>query len=200
MIVCLVIFLMLIFLVINHFSSSPTRTQTMKEAPPQEITFFALSTYFYTTSQLRKNSATIRFDDEDQLRKEITEYCARKWSDIAVGSDDAGLAYKANYCFAMNYMLNYLKNVYRFSDKQFNKIEFREKLNGHDLGWSLGYMLQATNSIPDGKVEDPLLNKIQFIVLAVLGVALFLAVLLVFLKKKVYNNQSQPATSSKVVF
>lgn len=173
----------------------------MKEAPPQEFTFFALSTYYYTTSQLRKNSATIRFDDEDQLRKEINDYCAKKWSDVAEGSpDDAGLAFKANYCFALNYMFNYLKDVYRFSGKQFNKIEFREKLNGHDLGWSLGYMLQATNSIPDGKVEDPLLNKTQFIVLAVFGIALFVGVLVVFLKKKLYNNQPQSATSSKVQF
>lgn len=171
----------------------------MKEPPPQDFTFFALSTYYYTTSQLRKNE-TIRFDDEDQLRKEITEYCAREWEDIVKDTDESGIAYKHNYCFAMNYMVNYLKDVYRFSGKQFNKIEFREKLNGHDLGWSLGYMLQATNSIPDGKKEDPLLNNIQFIVLSVLGVLLFLAVLVVFLKKKYWTGDGQSASSSKVTF
>ena len=170
----------------------------MKEPPPPEFTFFALSTYFYTTSQLRKE-ATIRFDDEEQLKKEIHEYCAREWSDIVKGTDESKFAYKHNYCFALNYMFNYLKDVYRFSGKHFNKIEFREKLNGHDLGWSLGYMLQATNSIPDGKVEDPLLNNTQFIVLSVLGVLLFLAVLAIFLKKK-YLTGKESAASSRVQF
>lgn len=172
--------------------------QAMKEAPPPDFTFFALSTYYYTTSQLRPD-ATIRFDDEEQLKKEIHEYCAREWSDIVKGIDESKFVYKHNYCFAMNYMLNYLKDVHRFSGKQFNKIEFREKLNGHDLGWSLGYMLQATNSIPDGKVEGPLLNKTQFIIMSVLGVLLFLAVLAIFLKKK-YFTKSQSATSSRVQF
>ena len=170
----------------------------MKEAPPQEFTFFALSTYYYTTSQLRQD-ATIRFDDEDQLKKEITDYCAREWSDIVKDTDETKFAYKHNYCFALNYMLNYLKDVYKFSGKHFNKIEFREKLNGHDLGWSLGYMLQATNSVPDGKVEEPLLNNTQFIVLSVLGMLLFLAVLGAFLKRK-YWADPRSATSSRVTF
>lgn len=108
----------------------------MEEPPPADMTFYALSTYFYTTSQLRKKEIN-NFEDEDELRNEIDHYCARTWADVVKDSDDE-IEFLHNYCFALNYMLMNLKFVYRFGGKQFKNIEFREKLNGQDLGWSLG--------------------------------------------------------------
>ena len=110
----------------------------MPEPPPKDFTFYALATYYYTTSQLR-NTETIHFAHEDDLRNEINQYCARTWSDI-VKDNNADLEYLHNYCFSLNYMFDYLKYVYKFDGKHFNKIEFKEKLNGHDLGWSLGML------------------------------------------------------------
>lgn len=107
------------------------------EEPPPDYNFYALSTYYYTTSQLKKNK-TINFEDEDELKREINKFCSKKWSDIVKESGGGEIEYLHNYCFALNYMFNNLKYVYKFSGKQFNKIEFRDKLNGHDLGWSLG--------------------------------------------------------------
>jgi len=187
----------------KHFPSNGDEInfKIIEEAPPADMPFYALATYFYTTSQLRTNK-TMRFEDEDELRKEIDNYCSRSWADIVKNGNNNKIDYLHNYCFSLNYMFMNLKFVYKFSGKHFNKIEFRDKLNGHDLGWSLGYMLQATNSIPQGGPEDPILNTSQFMSISLLGVVLFLGVLFVFLKSKFSkgNDISYSDSSGKVQF
>lgn len=111
--------------------------EVIAAAPPSETTFYALATYYYSMSQIRK-ADQIRFKDEEELRKEIDSYCSKDWATIVKGKKQKEIEFMNNYCFSLNYVFHTLKTVYKFSDKQFNKIEFREKLDGHDLGWSLG--------------------------------------------------------------
>lgn len=87
----------------------------MEDAPPLEMTFYALATYFYSTQQLKKNE-TIRFKDEDDLKNEINQYCAKNWEDIVKDGNNE-IDYLHNYCFALNYMFMNLRYVYKFEGK-----------------------------------------------------------------------------------
>lgn len=116
----------------------------MEEAPPADMPFYALSTYYYAMSQLIKNG-TIHFEDEYELRKKINNYCARPWNDLIKEMKDAKyvekeIEYLQYYCFSMNYIFMNLKHVYKFSGKQFGKIEFRQELDRGDLSWTLGML------------------------------------------------------------
>lgn len=55
-------------------------------------------------------------------------------------------------------------------------------------------MLQATNSIPNGGPEEPILNTSQFVILSIFGLILFIAAILIFLKK--YNQKGNSSNSS----
>uniref|UniRef100_A0A673VJC6 Ectonucleoside triphosphate diphosphohydrolase 8 n=1 Tax=Suricata suricatta TaxID=37032 RepID=A0A673VJC6_SURSU len=53
-----------------------------------------------------------------------------------------------DYCTSGLYMLTLLLEGYGFSEETWPGIEFRKQAGGTDIGWTLGYMLNLTNTIP----------------------------------------------------
>ena len=147
--------------------------QVMDKQPPKGMRFYAMSTFYFAAKQLR-NREVVSFVDEQDFASSIQKYCSRTWADIVHLRDDAEHKYLNNFCFSVNYVFNYLKNVYRFKGAQFGQIEFRGKLAGYSLGWALGYMLQETNTIPGSGPKPPLIDALWFTVLGMFSAALLL--------------------------
>jgi hypothetical protein len=147
--------------------------QVLERPPPKDMRFFAMSTFYFAAKQLR-NREIVSFKDENEMAAAIASYCARTWDDVVHLRKPNEFRYVQNFCFSVNYVFNYLKHVYRFRAEQFGQIEFRGQLGGHTLGWSLGYMLQETNTIPGNGPTPPMIGGLWFAILVIFSAALLL--------------------------
>ncbi|XP_074602708.1 ectonucleoside triphosphate diphosphohydrolase 1-like [Brevipalpus obovatus] len=119
------------------------------------IIFYALSSYFYTTKVLPSFNSSDHVKSEEQLMKEIDEWCQLPWDDKKSKWEES---HANSLCFKQHFMVNTLKNIYHFNSTDWNRIHFSQKIGGQSLGWSLGFMLRETNQIPLQDPKSPTVN------------------------------------------
>lgn len=140
----------------------------MCAAPPPvfntEHQFYAVSGYFYITRFLNSTNATLQ-----ELVDEIENWCATTWgemNDLPVSSQDKNMI--LTYCFGGNYIVQWLTQMYGFNDSTWKNLMFQDKIGEADLGWALGFMINASNAIPEEAPTPPSLSKATFAVIVVL--------------------------------
>lgn len=103
--------------------------------------------------------------------------------------------YLSNYCFQAMYIQDLLLDKYSFNDKTWQNIAFLKKQKGFDLGWSLGFMINATNAIPEAEPSAPTVGFHLLVLLLVLFLCLLLlaALFLVLARKQSRAKLHPPA-------
>lgn len=76
------------------------------------------------------------------------------------------------YCFGGQYIYTLLTKGYKFNESTWTNISFINQINGKDIGWALGYMVEVTVNDP---VTQPVsVFKLTFSILLVfIGIACF---------------------------
>ncbi|KAJ8317497.1 hypothetical protein KUTeg_005401 [Tegillarca granosa] len=77
------------------------------------------------------------------------------------------------YCFRGRYILTLMTEGYKFNNDTWKNVNFIDKINGTEIGWSLGFMLDSSNSEPVKPPVSPI-TLVTFILLVVLFVVFLL--------------------------
>ncbi|XP_052099401.1 ectonucleoside triphosphate diphosphohydrolase 8-like [Mytilus californianus] len=128
--------------------------------------FYAFSNYFYEMDflNLTKNSSEVSLSD---YTSELTSLCSSPWSKVK-NMKAANAEFLPWYCFRGHYILSLLTSGYKFNDTTWRNIRFLNKVNNKtEIGWSLGFMISSSSSIP-ATIPDIMISNLAFIMLCVL--------------------------------
>ncbi|XP_038046763.1 uncharacterized protein LOC119720971 [Patiria miniata] len=104
--------------------------------------FKAFSGYAYTWNGIGSTpTPTI----EEYIEK-AEDFCRKSYSELELLQKNA--KYNVRYCFQSMYVRALLFDAFKFNQENWN-VEFTLEVNGASLGWALGYMVDATNRIPE---------------------------------------------------
>ncbi|XP_077992349.1 ectonucleoside triphosphate diphosphohydrolase 8-like [Glandiceps talaboti] len=126
--------------------------------------YYAFSTFYYTTSflNLTHNASLLEYSGN------MTDFCKKSWDEVKVMPTSHRDLLPA-YCFQAQYIFSFLTDSrsYHFDESTWN-FEFIEKVDGLDLGWSLGFMINTTNLIPAEEAAEAPLTEAAYLALMVL--------------------------------
>lgn len=133
--------------------------------PPVYGEFLAFSGYFYTMNYLNltNEGGYINLVDFEKAYKDL---CMRNLSDMTPYSSSDALP-GIPQCFRAVYIHTLLLDVYGFNGSNWNNLKFVNKVNGNDLGWAVGYMLNASNAIPE-EYPSHQISTLMFVLLTLL--------------------------------
>ncbi len=112
-------------------------------APPPSD-FLAFSTYWYLISALRIPAGRV---SEEDFTKTVLKLCDSSYSYAHALLGTWGPEVEHTSCFKGLFMHHLLRDGYRFSG--WNHIDFVKRVSDAEVGWTLGYMLERTNSLPE---------------------------------------------------
>lgn len=119
--------------------------------PPLQGDFGAFSAYYYVMNFL--NFTSEEPPSQEKMRNTMENFCSRPWEQMKIYFGDVKEKYLREYCFSGAYILSLLLSGYHFTADSWKNIHFMGKIQGSNVGWTLGYMLNLTNMIP---AEEPL--------------------------------------------
>ncbi|XP_013419262.1 ectonucleoside triphosphate diphosphohydrolase 8 [Lingula anatina] len=142
--------------------------------------YLAFSTFFYVVDflNLTKNNKEGTFS-LPQFEYAIKDFCSKNWTqmkDIPIAPEYADQL--ELYCFDAHYVHTILTKGYNFTKENWHTISFKGDVNGKTIGWALGFMLNATNSI-SSEPNTPAFSLGVFIALVILFI-IFLAIAIGF--------------------
>ncbi|KAL4231435.1 Ectonucleoside triphosphate diphosphohydrolase 3 [Mactra antiquata] len=114
--------------------------------PPVVGDFYAFSSFFYEMEFLNLTSKEHSLQD---FTTRLSKLCNSSWdvvSKMPAGSNGTMLPW---YCFEGHFIKTLLVDAYKFNDISWGHLKFVKKINETDIGWTLGYMLNSSNTIPD---------------------------------------------------
>jgi len=86
-------------------------------------------------------------DELSELKTKGKQLCAEDWNTVVQENKDIKTKYLRNYCFEALYSHEFLTYGLHFKPES-NDVHITKNINGTEVGWSLGYMVNATNSVP----------------------------------------------------
>ncbi|CDW54694.1 ectonucleoside triphosphate diphosphohydrolase [Trichuris trichiura] len=110
--------------------------------------FYYIGRFFNCTSGCTKS----------QFNESVWSYCERPVGRIF---ELAPISFLYSYCFRGMYTLTLLFDKYKLTDSQFEQLKFLSQIGSADIGWTLGYMLNATNMLPAEKPTE-LIGVLEF--------------------------------------
>jgi hypothetical protein len=131
----------------------------------------------------------------------MEDYCSKTWEQVQHLSVDQQNLVLA--CFRSNYIYTILVDAYHFDNSTWKNITFQNNVDGSDLGWILGMMINTTNVIPGQAPSGSSISIVAFVLLLSLFVIfVFLAIGFAYYGKKVrkgnvpYSELPSQATPS----
>lgn len=127
-------------------------------------------------------------DDLNKLKTSGKNFCEKDWAQAE--KEYGPSRFLKTLCFQAIYSYGFLTHGVKFNPSS-NDVFFTDKINGAEVGWSLGFMVNATNSIP---VESPTYRISQqefvsllvvFSSLTIIGLAMFI---ICVVKRKLSKN------------
>ncbi|XP_067417670.1 ectonucleoside triphosphate diphosphohydrolase 8-like [Emydura macquarii macquarii] len=112
--------------------------------PPAHGQFFAFSGFFSIFHFLNLTGGQPLGD----VNATIERFCAKSWKEVEETFPGVNKTHLRDYCAASVYILTLLVQGYSFDSQTWSNIHFRKQVAKADVGWSLGYMLNLTNTIP----------------------------------------------------
>lgn len=151
----------------------------LKVPVPTGHKFMAFSAFYYTLKALNATGMPL-----DTFLNNSNLICSVSWEEVQTLGIPA--RYVPSYCFQSMYIRDLLIDKYGFSDATWPNVNFIKKAKGYDLGWSLGFMINATNAIPAAEPSAPSVGFHLFVLLLCLFVGLLMlaAVFLVLARKQ----------------
>ncbi|TRY74660.1 hypothetical protein TCAL_00713 [Tigriopus californicus] len=111
--------------------------------PQDDAKFLAFSTYWYLLHALQENHTQV---GEAHFEGMSEKLCSSSYGFTSFMSK-YGADYRHNSCFKSVFMDLLLSEGYKKDD--WVNISFVKRVSDAEVGWTLGYMLQKTNQIPD---------------------------------------------------
>ncbi|XP_037735360.1 ectonucleoside triphosphate diphosphohydrolase 8 isoform X3 [Chelonia mydas] len=142
--------------------------------PPGHGQFFAFSGFYSVFHFLNLTSGQPLSD----VNATIEQFCAKDWKELKMVSPGMNKTRLQDYCAASTYILTLLLQGYKFDNQTWSKIQFHRQVAAVDVGWSLGYMLNLTNTIPLEAPDQVKGQRPDLWAAAVLTTCLTLAVIL----------------------
>ncbi|XP_065428366.1 ectonucleoside triphosphate diphosphohydrolase 8-like isoform X1 [Chrysemys picta bellii] len=112
--------------------------------PPEHGQFFAFSGFYSVFHFLNLTSGHPLSD----VSATIEHFCAKDWKEVQMVDPGMNKTRLQDYCAASTYILTLLLQGYKFDNETWSNIHFHWQVAAVDVGWSLGYMLNLTNTIP----------------------------------------------------
>ncbi|ODM98409.1 Ectonucleoside triphosphate diphosphohydrolase 8 [Orchesella cincta] len=130
--------------------------------------FYAFAAYSYITTDLQIPIISVRTEAQRQI-KGMCEKTKAQLVDVKAVSKNKKRKYET-LCFEGQYMFTLLSELYGFkTDEDWTHISFTNQVRNTTLGWSLGYMVNATEEIAAAP-PIPKLKVLPFSMLIVLFV------------------------------
>lgn len=153
---------------------------------PHQMKFVGVSAFFYTIKGLNSTGQPLSafLNASDWI-------CSATWADAL--KTGAPKRYLSRYCLQSMYIRDVLLVKYGFSEATWTSLTFVKKANGYELGWSLGFMINATNAIPAALPSTPSIGFNLFVLLVVLFILLLvLAAIFLLLARKQSRAKLNP--------
>ncbi|NXV01759.1 ENTP8 diphosphohydrolase, partial [Cettia cetti] len=112
--------------------------------PPLRGQFIAFSAFYYNFKFLNLTEG----QPLAVVREAIEGLCTRSWEDLSSRYPKENPKRLPKYCANANYILTLLLDAYKFNESSWKNIFFQMKVGNADVGWTLGYMLNLTNTVP----------------------------------------------------
>ncbi|NXQ81122.1 ENTP8 diphosphohydrolase, partial [Nyctibius grandis] len=116
--------------------------------PPVRGQFFAFAGFYYTFHFLNLTSQQSLND----VNSTVQTFCRKTWAEL-VKTFPQEKGHLHTYCSAAIYILTLLLDGYKFNEHTWSSIHFRRQAANTDIGWTLGFMLNLTNTIPTEALE-----------------------------------------------
>lgn len=127
--------------------------------------FMAFSSFFYTAEFVKaeKNTSLAEY------REKVEGFCKQNWKDVdKVPYPKPTKKTLPRFClqgYAVDIILTF---GYNFNDSTWESITFTKEIEGKSVGWALGFMINATNAIPEEGVEPAAISTVVFIILIII--------------------------------
>ncbi|XP_074871692.1 ectonucleoside triphosphate diphosphohydrolase 8 isoform X2 [Carettochelys insculpta] len=112
--------------------------------PPEQGQFIAFSGFYHVFHFLNLTGG----QPLSAARATIKDFCAKEWKEVQAMWPAMNKTRLQDFCGASTYILTLLLQGYKFDNRTWSSIQFRRQVAAVDVGWSLGYMLNLTNTIP----------------------------------------------------
>lgn len=155
---------------------------------PTETQFVAISSFYYLTKFLNATNVTL-----DKFRQLTTSFCEKTWDEAReVGNrNTVDEEILSQMCFEAHYVDLILTDAgYGFNNATWSNLQFIKKMNHTDLGWSMGYMINATNSILPEEANPPEINLTIMVILLLISIGLLVAAVIFFRKQRMLRSPS----------
>ena len=131
--------------------------EALDNPPPESMHFIAISNYVYSKTILQLSKPYNEKEYLDKLRK----LCEMDHDNVKNSFKNAENKYINDLCFEFNYIYSTLKNIYKFSSKMWSNLEFEDEINGTELGWTMGLMINETTANCDSTKLTLTTNKLN---------------------------------------
>ncbi|GFS71363.1 ectonucleoside triphosphate diphosphohydrolase 8 [Trichonephila clavipes] len=152
---------------------------------PDDQEYLAFATYYFTTDFLNVTNSPLK-DYEEAMQN----FCIKNITEVQKISKSK---FAVQYCFNSKYIHEVLINGFRFQNSTWKNIKFVQNIAGKDVGWTLGYMINATNLIPEKAKSPRLISAVALTISLILFIMVVIATL-VFLfhyhRKGNYDNKT----------
>jgi len=109
--------------------------------PGDSQQFVAFSAFTFTKAIVAPNATTL-----DDYKMAADMWCMQDYSTLKAEYPVEPTAFLTHYCFSSQYHLDILLDEYHFAPST-TEIEFSNTIDGIDVGWNLGAVLQTANLI-----------------------------------------------------
>lgn len=130
--------------------------------PPSNLTYLAMSTYWYLTTGLGLSQGVSLQDFLQKTRQVCSLNISAAREELKKAANTA--------CYQSLLMYHLLTTGYHFNSSTWQQIQFVKRLNNTEVGWGLGYATIQANSLP----AEPAISLAVMIVLVVSGLLLLL--------------------------
>ncbi|XP_076372124.1 ectonucleoside triphosphate diphosphohydrolase 8-like isoform X2 [Tachypleus tridentatus] len=152
------------------------------EKPLPSTQFIGFSGFFYTLNFFNATNSSL-----EDFKQNVDAFCEKPWKKVK----DLKSKNLEEYCFEGHFVHHILTTSYGFNSTTWSNIIFANKVRKMDLGWSLGYMINATNALPAEQPTLPVLNLPAFVILLILTSMILLTSVVfwfLFLRQKRVDN------------
>lgn len=153
---------------------------------PVNQMFTAFAGYFYTTFALEITNVTLK-----EYEETVVDFCKKDLNEVEIFTNYSHFG--PQYCFNGHYIHQILTNGFGFSSDTWKNLNFVGKISGKDVGWTLGYMINATKIIPE-KATPRLISARSLTVSLVLFILIIVAtaIFLLYAYKKNSSSSTSP--------
>lgn len=116
--------------------------------------YYAFSNFFFEMDFLNQTRSNSLY----QFQSTLADVCHMTWEQLKEKYVNTSTKFLPWYCFRGTYMETLLLDAYKFDDNSWKNLHFVDVVNGTEIGWSLGFMIESSSELPQSKREYYMTN------------------------------------------